>query len=93
MSVLIRIGRKKAILCEAMWRAADADLEQKLQHALDIWIQRTGGPPLSHKDPDLFVAEALQPELGYEIAKRTPPKGRAARTAYLSKRQLRLPLF
>ncbi|GAB4419060.1 MAG: hypothetical protein OHK0021_23950 [Bryobacter sp.] len=93
MSVLVRIGRKKAILCEAMWKAADLELETQLQHATEIWIQKTGGPPLSHKDPDLFAAEALKPELGFEIAAKTPPKGKAARRAYLAKRQIRLPFY
>ncbi len=91
MSVLVRVGRKKAILCEAEWRSADRDLESHFQNMLELWIARTGGPPLSHKDPDNYAARALQPDLGFDITHNTSPKGRAARTAYLSKRQYRLP--
>jgi hypothetical protein len=93
MSVLVRHGRKKAILCEAIWKAADAEWESHLQNSLEIWIQRTGGPPPSNKDPDLFAAHALAQEIGFEIANTTPPKGRAARNAYMAKRQLRLSFF
>jgi hypothetical protein len=93
MSVLVRIGRKKAFLCEAIWRCSDIELEQKLQEALEIWIHRTGGPPMSNKDPDSFAAAALADEMGFEVTHVTPPKGRKARIAYVSKRQIRLPFY
>jgi hypothetical protein len=93
MSVLVRLGRKKAFLCEAVWRSSDLELERQLQDALEIWIHRTGGPPMNSKDPDSFAASALQAEIGYDITHTTPPKGRAARTAYFSRRQIKLPFY
>ena len=91
MSVIVRIGRKKAILCAAKWRCADLRLEERLQAALDIWVQKTGGPPMNHKDPDKFAAEAIRHEVEYELLLSSRPKGRTAHTAYLAKRQIRLP--
>ena len=91
MSVIVRIGRKKAILCDARWRCADLRLEEQLQASLDIWVQKTGGPPMAHKDPDRFAAEAVSQEIEFELLMCSRPKGRSARSAYLSKRQIRLP--
>lgn len=93
MSVLVRLGRKKAFLCEAVWRCSDLEIERQFQEALEIWIHKTGGPPLSNKDPDSYAAAALADELGYEITHVTPPKGRKARNAYLAHRQIRLPFY
>ena len=91
MSVIVRIGRKKAILCAAKWRCADPCLEEQLQASLDIWVQTTGGPPIKHEDPDRFAAEAIRHKVEYEVLLSSRPKGRTARTAYLAKRQFRLP--
>jgi hypothetical protein len=93
MSVLVRLGRKKAFLCEAVWRCSDIEIEQQLQQALEIWIHKTGGPPMSNKDPDSFAAGALADECGFEVTHVTPPKGRKARNAYLAHRQIRLPFY
>lgn len=93
MSVLVRIGRKKAILCAGRWSCADARVEEQLQSALDIWIQRTGGPPIGNPDPDRFAADAMRNELDYEVVLSNRPRKRIPQTAYLSKRQLRLPFF
>ncbi len=90
MSVIIRIGRKKAILCAGKWSCADTRVETQLQDALDVWIQKTGGPPIGNSDPDRFAAEAMQQELEYEVMLANPPKSRVPQTVYLFKRQLPL---
>lgn len=91
MSVLVRFGRKKAILCAGKWSCADPRLEEQLQNALEIWVQKTGGPPIGYADPDKYTAEAMRHELDFEVVLSHKPKSRAAQTAYLSKRQIRLP--
>lgn len=93
MSVIVRIGRKKAILCSGEWTSADTRLEEQLQAGLEIWIHKTGGPPIGHPDPDHYAAEALRDELGYEIVLSNKPKRGAAGNAYLGKRQIKLPFF
>ncbi len=91
MSVLVRVGRKKAILCDGKWTSADARLEEQLQGSLDLWLVKSGGPPVGHADPDLFVAQALTAECGLEIVLSEKPRRAKARHAYLAKRQLWLP--
>lgn len=91
MSVLVRIGRKKAILCAGKWSCADTRLEQQLQTSLEIWIQKTGGPPIGESDPDGYAAEAIRLEMSYEVVLSNRPQKRKSQTAYLSKRQIRLP--
>lgn len=93
MSVIVRIGRKKAILCAGKWSCADLALEQQLQAGLDAWIQKTGGPPIKHADPDLYTAEAIAGDFGFELHLTTKPRGRAAKSAYLEARQIKLPFF
>jgi hypothetical protein len=91
MSVIVRIGRKRAILSAGKWSSADRQLEQRLQAGFDAWIEETGGPPMSHADPDYYAAEAMASTLGYELHLSAKPRGRTARTAYLERRQIRLP--
>jgi hypothetical protein len=91
MSVLVRIGRKKAILCAGKWRCADMRLEAQLQECLELWVQRTGGPPIGNADPDKFAAEAMCVEMEMEVILSNRPKSRSSQSAYLSKRQIRLP--
>lgn len=91
MSVLVRIGRKKAILCAGKWSCADLRLEEQLQASLDIWVQKTGGPPIGHADPDKFAAEAIRHEMAYEVILSNRPKSRGPQSAYVTKRQIRLP--
>jgi hypothetical protein len=93
MSVIVRLGRKKAILCAGEWSCADRRLEEDLQAALEIWIHKTGGPPIGNEDPDLYAAEALRGELGLEIVLRNKPRRSTAAEAYLGKRQYRLPFY
>lgn len=93
MSVIVRIGQKKAILCASEWRCADLRLEVELQTALETWIAKTGGPPLKETDPDHFAAAAMAGELGFEVMSSVKPKGKAAQTSYWKRRQLPLPFF
>jgi hypothetical protein len=95
MSVLVRVGRKKAILCSGRWSCADTRLEEQLQAALDIWVQKTGGPPMGDTDPDQYAAEALSAEMCYEVVLSNKPKRKAtvARRAYFHKRQFTLPFL
>ena len=46
---------------------------------------------MGHKDPDKFAAEAISHEIEFELLMSSRPKGRSAHSAYLSKRQIRLP--
>jgi len=91
MSVLVRIGRKKAILCSGKWSCADLRLEEELQAVLEIWVQKSGGPPIGSPDPDKYAAEAIRHELNYEVILSNRPKKAKAQNAYLAKRQYRLP--
>ena len=91
MSVLVRIGRNKAILCGGRWTCADTRVEEQLQSFLDIWVQKTGGPPIGHYDPDKYAADAICLDLGFDVLLNSRPKRRIAHGAYLSKRQIRLP--
>ncbi|MFN9432153.1 MAG: hypothetical protein ACK6DX_18650 [Acidobacteriota bacterium] len=93
MRVIVRLGRKKAILCAGQWSCADRRVEEQLQAALEIWIHKTGGPPIGHGDPDLCTAEALSGEFGFEIVLRNKPRRGTAGQAYLEKRQIRLPFY
>ncbi len=91
MSVLVRIGRAKAILCGGKWTCANPRLEERLQSHLEIWIQKTGGPPIGNDDPDKFAADATSREMNFKVLLNSRPKRRLARSAYLAKRQIRLP--
>jgi hypothetical protein len=93
MSVLVRIGRKKAILCAGKWSCADTRVEEQLQAALEIWVQKTGGPPIGNPDPDKYAAEAIRHEMDFEVILANKPKSHKPQNAYLSKRQIRLPFF
>ncbi len=93
MSVLVRIGRKKAILCAGKWSCADPRLEEQLQASLEIWVQKTGGPPLGSPDPDKYAAEAIRLEMDFEIVISNRPKRNNVHNAYLAKRQIRLPFY
>ncbi len=42
-------------------------------------------------DPDKYAAEAIQLEMEYDVVLSNRPKNRSAQTAYLAKRQIRLP--
>jgi hypothetical protein len=90
MSALITVEKTKAILCHGKWMCCDVRLETALQQELDQWVRDTGGPPIGHKDPDGFAAEALCERRGYRFLLTTKTKKRAARDRYFEKRQLEL---
>ena len=93
MSVLVRIGRKKAILCAGKWSCSDLRLEEQLQASLEIWVQKTGDPPMGNPDPDKYAAEAIRLEMDFEIVISNRPKRSNVHNAYLAKRQIRLPFY
>lgn len=45
MSVLVRIGNRKAIFRTGVWLCSDPGTETLLNQATESWILSTGGPP------------------------------------------------
>jgi hypothetical protein len=90
MSVIMRFGSRKAILCGARWLAADRDLEALLNDATRKWLQETGGPALGDADPDYTTARVIGTAHGGRIHRTLSSERISSRDAYLSARQLGL---
>ncbi|MEX2263268.1 MAG: hypothetical protein WD696_15025 [Bryobacteraceae bacterium] len=87
MSVLLRIGRKVAILRDGKWVSADSRLEAQLERETESWFVDNGGPPISHFDPEHATASEMARRLGGRIAIRIPASSRS-RVLFDAKRQL-----
>jgi hypothetical protein len=86
MSVLVQIGRRKAIFRAGTWRSSA--LERRLNNATEAWIQATGGPPLRHQDPEQCAAAEIVRRLGGEVKLHVPADHRTKRL-FVSRRQMR----
>jgi hypothetical protein len=90
MSVIMRFGARKAILCGARWQAADRALEAALNEATRRWLRETGGPPIGDADPDFTTACVIGIAHGGRIHRSLAANRGSSRDAYLSARQLGL---
>jgi len=90
MSVLVRIGKRKAFLRRGEWFSSDLELESLLNTATTAWIQETGGPPLQDNNPEKTVAKEIIQRLGGRIVRRVPPSPKHTARIYISRRQLNL---
>lgn len=90
MSVIMRFGNRKAILCGARWQAADRDLESALNDATRRWLSETGGPAIGDADPDYTTACVIGIARGGRIHRALATGRGSSRDAYLSARQLGL---
>jgi hypothetical protein len=91
MSVMVRFGNRKAILCQARWQAADTALETMLNEATQQWLAETGGPPLGDADPDFTTALTVGIAHGGRIHRNIPSRRPITRQVYMKARQI--PLF
>ncbi len=90
MSVIMRFGARRAILCGARWTAADSTLETMLNTATREWLQQTGGPPFGDADPDFTTAMVVGIAHGGRIHRHLPSDKPTTRTAYHQARQMDL---
>ncbi len=90
MSVLVRIGRHKAILRMGQWVSANRHTETLLNETTSEWVRQTGGPPLSHPDHERCVAEQIAGQLGGRVMLRMKPVTRRAVRVWVAHRQLKL---
>ncbi len=90
MSVLIEVGRQKAILRHGEWRSADLRLERLLNSHTKLWIQRTGGPSPGEHDHEQAIASEIARQFGGRILLRVRPRESGGAEVYLRYRQLEL---
>ena len=89
MSVLVRIGNRKAIFRTGVWLCSDRGTEMLLNQATESWIVSTGGPPLNHPDPEHVAAHEVVRRVGGAITMHIPANGRM-RQHFVRRRQMRL---
>jgi hypothetical protein len=90
MSVIMRFGSRKAILCGSRWQAADRALEIALNDATRRWLVETGGPSIGDTDPDYTTARVIGLAHGGRIHRSLAMSRGTSRDAYLNARQLDL---
>lgn len=88
MSVLVRIGARKAVLRDGKWLCADAETEARLNEATESWIAETGGPPIADNDPERTVANTIGKLLGGRVLLHVPANPQRSRKLYFDRRQL-----
>jgi hypothetical protein len=88
MSVLIRVGKQKAILRCGQWLSADPDLEQLLNLRTRLWIQRTGGPAALDQDQEGTVAREMAGQFGGRVLLRVRTRARGTTAVFIRYRQL-----
>lgn len=88
MSVLIRVGKRKAILRRGRWLAADRRLEDRLNSETRRWIQATGGPAFSEDDQEGAVAREIARRFGGRVRLHLRSRTASSAQAYLRHRQL-----
>lgn len=90
MSVMMRFGARKAILCGASWTAADPELEHTLNFATREWLRETGGPTLGDSNPELTTAQVIGISHGGRVQRFLLSRRASTRDAFLRARQLEL---
>ena len=89
MSVLARIGNRKAIFRTGVWLCSDARTETLLNQAMESWIISTGGPPLNHPDPEHAAAHEVVRRVGGAITVHIPATNLRMRKLFFGRRQMR----
>ncbi len=90
MSVLVRIGNKKAILRAGQWTCADAEIEKMLNDTTSAWISTTGGPPLGDRDQERTVAREVASRAGGRVLLHLKSNSGASEKYFYNQRQMRL---
>jgi hypothetical protein len=90
MSVLVRIGARKAILRHGVWVSSDQTLEKQLNESTSRWISETGGPRIEARDQEGIVAQEMANRFGGLIHLKTKPKGDQSSRHFLGQRQMTL---
>jgi len=90
MSVLVRVGRHKAILRDGRWISADSHLEQRLNDSTTRWIRDTGGPPISARDQERHVADEMVRRFDGRVLLRMKSRSRRSDDHFFRQRQLSL---
>ena len=91
MSVLVRLGRRAAILRGGKWISADSTLEYQLNTYTSSWFQQ-GRAPWHAKDQERAVAEEIAREFGGRVTMHVPTRRKASERYFLNQRQLKLDL-
>jgi len=84
---MVKIGTRKALFREGVWRCADPALEQRLNSETESWFLQTGGPALNSLDPEGAVAAEIAGLCGGAILLRVPAKLKRVRAKYFQFRQ------
>lgn len=88
MSVIVRFGSRKAILCAGEWTAADRVLEERLNQATQSWLRETGGPAIGDADPDFTTAMTIGVAHGGKIHRHVARP--STQRVYLQARQMEM---
>lgn len=90
MSVLLRIGKRKAFLAAGQWTSASARLERELNEATRGWFQETGGPSIREPDQERAVAAEMARRFEGDVVMYLRSASRASSRAFLQQRQMQL---
>ncbi|MBK5293679.1 MAG: hypothetical protein JJE04_18625 [Acidobacteriia bacterium] len=90
MSVLVRIGNKKAFLRAGRWMCADAETEKHLNETTAAWIAATGGPPLGDRDQEHTVARHVASQIGGRVLLHLKSTTGASEKYFYRQRQMKL---
>jgi|GEM_PF-546367 len=88
MSVLIRVGIRKAILRAGEWVSADPALERLLNETTSAWIRETGGPRLDDREPEKTVAREMAERFHGQLLIYLRTRNRVSMETFVRKRQL-----
>jgi len=90
MSVLVRVGNRKAILRAGLWLCSDPLIEDRLNQATSRWIADTGGPPFNDRHQERTVAREMMRRFGGRVTLYLPSATSRSEQYFFSQRQLRL---
>lgn len=88
MSVMVRVGRRKAFFRDATWRSSDLRLEALLNEMTQRWLRDTGGPPLGDYDQELAVAREIARQAGGRIGAHVRSDSQALKRQFFAHRQM-----
>jgi hypothetical protein len=90
MSVLLRIGNRKAFLAAGRWTSASARLERELNESTNSWFQETGGPSIREPEQERAVAAEMARRFQGDVVVYLRSASRASSKAFLAQRQMQL---
>lgn len=90
MSVLVRIGKSKAILRGGEWLCAAPELEEALNHFTRHWVQRGAENSDLQGNLEDSIAEAAARRFGGKVTLRLDSRDRIHQRKYFQLRQLNL---